>query len=337
MPIPTFIATAALHIPDGFLSAPTAVVGIVLAVVIVGYALRKTSDTLGERQIPLLGVMAAFIFAAQAINFPVIGGTSGHLIGGALVAIILGPWAGVLVMTVVVGLQSLLFQDGGLLALGWNILNMAAICVLSAYLVYGLVRRLLGQNRYTLIISAAFAAWFSVVLSATSAGLALALSDAGLLSAIPAMAGIHALIGIGEALITVAAVVLITRSRPALTENRPQEAGYRASYVVGGGLIIAVIIAVFSIFSSSSPDGLERVALDFGFANRAVQPLMEIMPDYTLPGFEGELAGIVVVIVGLLAAAAAALFAAYLLRAVKKTGDRLDEDGSSGGISSPGD
>ncbi|MCL4862526.1 MAG: energy-coupling factor ABC transporter permease, partial [Caldilineaceae bacterium] len=138
-------APAALHIPDGFLSTPVALAGWLLAVLVVSYALRQTRDQLGDRQVPLLGVMAAFIFAAQAINFPVAGGTSGHLLGGALAAIVLGPWAAVLVMTAVVGLQALLFQDGGLLVMGWNIINMGVLTAFTGYWVYRLGRRLFGD------------------------------------------------------------------------------------------------------------------------------------------------------------------------------------------------
>lgn len=118
-----FTPVIALHIPDGFLSVPVAAIGIALLVIMVGSALRQTRLALGERQIPLMGILAAFVFAAQMINFPVAGGTSGHLLGGALVAILLGPWAAVLVMTCVIAVQSILFQDGGLLAIGFNVLN----------------------------------------------------------------------------------------------------------------------------------------------------------------------------------------------------------------------
>ena len=329
MSAPMFFANAVLHIPDGFLSIPVALIGIIISVLIIGYALRRTRDTLGERQVPMLGVMAAFIFAAQAINFPVFGGTSGHLLGGALVAIVVGPWPAVLVMTVVVGLQSLLFQDGGLLALGWNALNMAALGVLSAYFVYGLVRRMLGDGRYSLIIAAAAAAWTSVVLSSVSAGLALALSDSGLTAAVPVMAGIHALIGIGEALITVAAVLLIARSRPALVSDAQPAEGIRASFTIAAGLIIALAIAVFSLFSSSSPDGLERVAIDFGFADRAIEPIIEIMPDYSLPGVQSDLGGVLVIVGGLLLALVIALSLGYIIKRSKKADYSLSEEAKS--------
>lgn len=113
-----------MHIPDGFLSLSVSIICWAITASVVGAAISKTNKALGEKQIPLMGVMAAFIFAAQMINFPVAGGTSGHLLGGALAAIVLGPWAGMLVMTSVIAVQALLFQDGGLVVMGANILNM---------------------------------------------------------------------------------------------------------------------------------------------------------------------------------------------------------------------
>jgi cobalt/nickel transport system permease protein len=265
----------------------------------------------------MLGVMAAFIFAAQAINFPVFGGTSGHLIGAALVAIVVGPWPAVLVMTVVVGLQSLLFQDGGLLALGWNTINMAGIAVLSAALVYGFARRFLGPGRKSIIVATAAAAWVSVVLSSISAGIALALSDPGLVAAVPAMAGIHAVIGIGEALITVAAVLLIARSRPATLIHEQSKVRSGSAYLIGAGLIVALLVAAFSVFSSPDPDGLERVAIDFGFADRALDPIVEIMPDYTLPGIPSDFGGVVAVISGVILVLILVLFLGLVIRKVQ--------------------
>ena len=138
---------AALHIPDGFLTPVVAAVGWLVASVLLTMAVRQTSRHLGERMVPMMGVLAAFIFAAQAINFPVAAGTSGHLIGGALAAIVLGPWAGFLVMTVVVGVQALLFQDGGLLVMGWNIVNMGALTAFSGYAAFRLALRLAGDHR----------------------------------------------------------------------------------------------------------------------------------------------------------------------------------------------
>jgi cobalt/nickel transport system permease protein len=133
-----------LHIPDGFLSVFVSAICWVITIITLGVAISKTNQALGERQVPLMGVMAAFIFAAQMINFPVLGGTSGHLLGGALAAIVLGPWAAMLVMTAVVAVQALLFQDGGLVVMGANILNMG---LLTAAIGYGLYRSADNQSK----------------------------------------------------------------------------------------------------------------------------------------------------------------------------------------------
>lgn len=205
---------AGMHIPDGFVNAPVAAVGFVLAAGVLALAVRKTNRDLQDRMVPLMGVMAAFIFAAQMMNFPVAGGTSGHLIGGALAAILLGPWAAVIVMTCVVGVQALIFQDGGLAALGVNTLNMAVVAVAVGYPVYRLLT-LLGNGRPTSRYVAGFAAaWLSVQCAALFTSIELAMSDTSPLEvALPAMLGIHALIGIGEGLITVAALAFIAATR----------------------------------------------------------------------------------------------------------------------------
>ncbi len=295
-------APQALHIPDGFLSAPVSIVGWVLMLLIVAYALRRTRDQLGERQVPLLGVLAAFIFAAQAINFPVAGGTSGHLLGGALAAIVLGPWAGVLVMTAVIGVQALLFQDGGLLVMGWNIINMGVLTAFTGYLVYVLVKQLLGTSQTSMVIAGVIGAWLSVEVGAIATAVQLAVSGTSPLNiALPAMVGVHALIGIGEALITVGALTLIARTRPDLLTQSAKTGGTISAAWVTGGLIIALVVAVFSFAASPSPDGLERVAENHGFLGMAQDPLYNILPDYTIP-FIGDatLSGIVAVVVGTL-------------------------------------
>jgi cobalt/nickel transport system permease protein len=202
-----------LHAPDGFFSIPVAIVGYIISIAVIAYALRKTDKQLNERLVPLMGVMAAFIFAAQMINFPVAGGTSGHLVGGALASILLGPWPAVLVMTAVVALQALLFQDGGLVVLGVNLLNMA---VLSCLVGYGLYRGLspFGASPSGMLVRAFIAAWASVMVAAISAAIQLALSGTVPIEvALPAMAGVHALIGIGEGLITIGALTFIRAAR----------------------------------------------------------------------------------------------------------------------------
>ncbi len=277
----------AMHIPDGFVSVPVGLVGWLVMAVVVAFALRQTRDQLGERQIPLMGILAAFVFAAQMINFPVAGGTSGHLLGGALVAILLGPWATVLVMTTVIAVQGLLFQDGGLLALGFNIFNMGILTAFVGYALYRFVRGALKGVARADLIAAAIAAWTSVVLASAATALELAISGTSALDvALPAMLGVHVLIGIGEALITVGALAFITQTRPDLVSA--QAAPTRGTGWIAAGLVIALAIAFASPLADPNPDGLERVAEDKGFIEEAKDAAYEIMPDYTIPFIENE-------------------------------------------------
>ncbi|MEZ4735467.1 MAG: energy-coupling factor ABC transporter permease [Caldilineaceae bacterium] len=308
-----------LHIPDGFLSTPVALLGWVLTLLIVAYALRQTRDQLGERQVPLLGVLAAFIFAAQAINFPVAGGTSGHLLGGALAAIVLGPWAAVLVMTAVIALQGLLFQDGGLLVMGWNIMNMGVLTAFTGYLAYVLVKRILGATQSSLLVAGVVGAWLSVEVGAVATAIQLAVSGTSPLNiALPAMAGVHAFIGIGEALITVGALTLIARSRPDILDQGAKAGGTTSAAWVTTGLVIALVVATFSFAASPAPDGLERVAEDQGFLALARDPLYNILPDYTIPFVTNEtLSGILAVVLGTLFVFAIALGVGRTMRGSK--------------------
>ena len=210
-----------LHAPDGFVSVPIAIAMWIATVAVVAYAVRRTNRHLDDRAVPLLGVMAAFIFAAQMFNFPVVGGTSGHLLGGVLAAVMLGPWAGTLVMTAVVAVQALLFQDGGLVIMGANIFNMGIVGTLGGYALYRAIARVLGGEERGRLPAAAIAAWASVVGGAVAMALQLGASDVVPLElALPAMVGVHALIGIGEALITVAALAVIGVTRADLFRLR---------------------------------------------------------------------------------------------------------------------
>ncbi|GIL12812.1 MAG: cobalamin biosynthesis protein CbiM [Chloroflexota bacterium] len=291
----------ALHIPDGFLSVPVAAAGWLMMLALVGVALRQTRDQLGERQIPLMGILAAFVFAAQMINFPVAGGTSGHLIGGALVAVLLGPWAAVLVMTSVVGVQALLFQDGGLLALGFNVVNMGIISAFVGYATYAFARRMMGETFAATAVGAAAGAWLGVEAAAIATALQLAISGTSPLDvALPAMAGVHALVGIGEALITVGALAFIRQTRPDLL-GQPRGAATRGAGWVAAGLLIALAVTLVSPLADPNPDGLERVAEDHGFSEAAQPPAYEILPDYTVPFIEdAALTTIVSGIIGVL-------------------------------------
>lgn len=290
---------AALHIPDGFLSLIVSIISWVITVLVIGAAISRTNKSLGEKQIPLMGVMAAFIFAAQMINFPVAGGTSGHLLGGALAAIVLGPWAGMLVMTAVIAVQALLFQDGGLLVMGANIMNMGLV---TAAIGYGLYRSVSGSSKSVRLGVAGVAAWLSVMAGALLTSLQLWLSGTSQLGiVIPAMLGVHALIGLGEAFITVSALAFIMQTRPDLLGEGSESAKGSRNWIFVGG-VIALLVVLISPFASGDPDGLERVAIDMGFIDAGQSAPYAIIPDYTIP-FLGEtaistvVAGIVGIIV----------------------------------------
>lgn len=204
-----------MHIPDGFINISTAATTYAVSAGSVAYSIRRANKRLGERHVPLMGVMAAFVFAAQMLNFPIIGGTSGHLIGAALAAILLGPWAGTLVMACVLLVQSLVFQDGGIIALGANILNMGVIASFAGYYVYKGVILVMGEQRRSSMIAGFAGAWVAVMAASVAASVELAVSGTTPFHVVlPAMVGVHALIGIGEGLITTAVLgfVLATRS-----------------------------------------------------------------------------------------------------------------------------
>jgi cobalt/nickel transport system permease protein len=275
---------ASMHIPDGFLSLAVALVGWALAVAAIAFALRQTRQQLGPKQIPLMGVLAAFIFAAQAINFPVAGGTSGHLLGGALAAVILGPWAAVLVMTSVIAVQALVFQDGGLLALGFNIVNMGILTAFAGHLVYSLTRLIGGEGRKSLLTAGALGAWLSVMAGAAATAVELTVSGTTPLRvALPAMLGVHALIGLGEAAITVGALAFLIASRRDLLNVGQQAPARTTANLVVIGLGLALAVAALSPLASGDPDGLYRVAADLGFDARALSPVFEVFAGYTIP------------------------------------------------------
>ncbi|HSB90995.1 MAG TPA: energy-coupling factor ABC transporter permease [Anaerolineales bacterium] len=278
-------APARMHIPDGFLSTAVSVVGWILSVACVATALRMTRRQMGERQVPVMGVMAAFIFAAQAVNFPVAAGTSGHLVGATLAAIVLGPWASVLVMTSVLVVQALLFQDGGLIVLGWNLVNMAVLGSLTGYGVYRLVLRAVGDHRIGRLASAFAAAWSSVMVGALAVSVELAISGtASLTLALPAMAGVHGLIGLGEGIITVGALALLLASRPELLRGAAESPGQATAHVIVAGLLLALLAALAAPLASTSPDGLNAVAGALAFADRARSFGMGMWQGYVLPG-----------------------------------------------------
>jgi cobalt/nickel transport system permease protein len=276
-----------MHIPDGFIDGKTAVTTAMLSAVGVGLALRQVKRELPTRKTPLLGLSAAFLFAAQMVNFPVAGGTSGHLIGGVLVAALLGPSAAVVVVTTVLIVQCFLFADGGVLALGANIFNMAILNPVIGYAIYRLVSRCLPGTRAR-VTAIAFAGWCSAVVASISCTGQLAWSGTVAWSAgFPAMAGVHMLIGIGEGLISALVYLAVQRARPDLiTETTQPGQPPRTGELVRYGLLATLGIVIFvAPFACSWPDGLEFVAAKLGFEHRTAHPLLPApAPDYQVPG-----------------------------------------------------
>src|SRR5215212_5656156 len=207
-----------MHIPDGFLSPEVAAGTAVLATGAVAVGLRRAGSRLDDKTVPLLGVTGAFIFAAQMINFPVAGGTSGHLLGAALAATLLGPWLACLVLAVVLTAQAFVFADGGITALGANVLNMG---VVGALLVGGIMHGARRLAPKAILPIAGIGAWCAVMAGAGATSIELALSGTvPLHTVLPAMLGTHALIGAGEAIVTVAAVSAVLSTRPDLVRGR---------------------------------------------------------------------------------------------------------------------
>lgn len=274
-----------MHIPDGFLSTEVAVACAVPAVAAVAIGLRRANSDLDERRVPLLGVTAAFIFAAQMLNFPIAGGTSGHFLGAALAAILLGPWLACLTLAVVLGVQALLFADGGITALGANVFNMG---VAGALVVGGLMRAANALAPQRLVPIAAVGAWLAVMTGAALTAVELAASGTVPLGTVlPAMLGTHALIGVGEAAITLAAVSAVLATRPDLIDQpAARPARVRPFAVVALAVAIGLATAV-SPFASSHPDGLERVASDQGFVD-AGRASSGPIPDYAFPEIDDE-------------------------------------------------
>ncbi len=306
---------ARMHIPDGFLSVLVSVIFWAVSIAVVAYALKRVNRDLGERQVPLMGVLAAAIFAGQMLNFTVAGGTSGHLLGATIATILLGPWAAILVMTCVVGVQALIFQDGGLLALGANIFNMAIIGVSVAFFAYRTMRKLAGGRSWGLYGSGFVAAWLSIFVASLAAALQLAISGTSPANvAVPAMGAVHALIGVGEGLITVGALAFLAAARPDLVRRDQEQAPLgRVVWVVG--LVIALGLAVLSPLASSHPDGLEWIAKQQGFISLARGPIYKIIPGYAFPGIsDGALATIVAGLLGTVLVFVVALGLAYSRR-----------------------
>ena len=274
-----------MHIPDGFVSPPVAAATALASVAAVAVALKRSRDAFGIQRAPVLGLTTAFIFAAQMINFPVAGGTSGHLLGGTLAAVILGsPWAGALCITTVLIIQAVLFADGGITALGANIFNMGVIGVWVGWILTQTLQRLLGGARGRLPLAAGIAAGISVVAASVFAAIQLALSGTAPPAVVlPAMTGVHILIGVGEGLITGGVLTYLATARPDLLPgDQRQFKGWLVPIVS-----ILLLAGVFSLLASAWPDGLEKVAEDVGFiklADNVRVPVPTPLADYGIEG-----------------------------------------------------
>jgi len=207
-----------VHIPDGFINAGTSLGAGAVSAGGLAVCVRRSRETLAEKHVPLAGLTAALIFAVQMLNFPVAGGTSGHLLGGVLASVLVGPWVGALCVAVVLVVQAL-FADGGLTALGLNILNMAIVGALGGYALFAALRRILPRSRGGVLVATAVTAWLSVVLASIAFSIEYAIGGAGGVDSstvLGAMVGVHAIIGIGEAVITTLTVGAVLAGRPDL-------------------------------------------------------------------------------------------------------------------------
>ena len=264
-----FVYNFNMHVPDGFINAQvSAATGIISLGTLWAY-IRNAKNLVADKLIALTGMMSALIFVLQMINFPIAAGTSGHLLGGALAVIVLGPSLGVICISIVVVIQSLLFADGGLSALGVNVLNMAIITSLTGWFTITLWKKLFGESQFTLISGSVIAGLLSVVFSSVAFVLEYAIGgtvSVPLGNVLIAMISTHLLIGLGEGIITALIVSLLLRVRSDLVyvnSKKNKSNTLSTSY----GVFIALILSLTLVtpYASSSPDGLESVASDFGF------------------------------------------------------------------------
>jgi cobalt/nickel transport system permease protein len=295
-----------MHIPDGFINGATSAGAAVVAVGGLGAALRAGGRTLKEKQIPMAGLSAAFIFALQMLNFPVAAGTSGHLLGGALAAILLGPTLGITAVAVVVIIQALIFADGGIVALGLNVINMAVITALVAWVIFKSAMKVLPKRTPSVLGATMVAAWASVVASSLGFVLQYAIGGNGgvdIGTVFGAMVGVHAIIGIGEGIITATIVGAVLAVRPDLVagavpyglvrdaESAPSRRAM-TGFVVAGLVAAVALVGVFAPLASPDPDGLERVAEDTGFIVTAEEhPIGGPLADYGVTGIDNEWLG----------------------------------------------
>jgi len=280
-----------MHVPDGLLSAPVSLASAALASVAVATACARARTDLSARRASTIGVTAAFIFAAQMINFPVAGGTSGHLVGGVLAAVLLGPSSAVVVMTAVLMLQCLVFGDGGLLALGANVLNMAVLHPLVGFALYKVAAGRTGPSGVRGIAAVAFGSWIASIVAAAACAGELTLSGIAAPSVVlTAMVGVHTLVGLGEALIASLVVTSVMRLRPELLRRVSSRA--RSSALTGMllGSSASLALALFvSPFACTWPDGLTRVVARLGIEPaRARVSLGAPLSGYAVAGLNGS-------------------------------------------------
>ena len=285
-----------MHIPDLVLDSRVAAIAGLVGAGGLFYCLRKTERQLGERTTVLMGTTSAFVFAAQMVNFPVGPGVSGHLLGGVLASVLLGPWAGAVVIAAVLLVQCFVFADGGVTALGANFVNMGLVGALGGYAIYSPLRRMIGGQKGVLIAAMA-AAWFSVILASGAFALELGASGhwGNFVHILSWMVLVHAAIGLGEAIITGLVVRFLLVRRPDLFEmeggppsSRPRRWGQTAL----AGLGIALAVAIFlSPFAYDQPDGLEFVGQKLHFLPPG-EPAPPVPFSAPIPDYELELPGI---------------------------------------------
>jgi cobalt/nickel transport system permease protein len=289
-----------VHIPDGMLDTKTVAATWVAAVPVIGWATRRVRAAMSDGRLVLMAVLSGLVFALQMLNFPVAGGTSGHFAGGALAAILLGPWAAILVMTSVLVVQALIFGDGGVTALGANIVNMAIVAPLVGWWIYSLAVRV-SDTRAGRTAGAFVAGWAGCVAAAAGAALMIWASGSALLvPVLGAMSFWHALIGIGEGLVTAGLVAYVFAVRPDLMKADAEVLRPRTLATSLG--LLALAAASASWLSSGSPDGLQRAASELGLAS-ASGPVWTTRPlaGYLIPGMTNEaLAGVLAGAAGVL-------------------------------------
>lgn len=279
-----------MHIADGFLSTQVCIGAGAISAGAIGLSLRKLNETVSTRTVPLTGMMAALIFAAQMVNFPLmLAPASGHLLGGVLAAVVVGPWAGCVAIALVLFLQMALFADGGWLAYGANVLNMGVVGSLGGYAIYAGIRRRIAGPR-GIVAGAVIASWVSVVAASALFCVEFSLSHGGEAFNLPmlfaVMTSFHSLIGVGEALITGGVVSYLLAVRPDLIAVPGSSAGPVAGLgrVVWSGAVAALAVAAFAApFASEAADGLETVARKMNFDKFEQAPRVLLLADYEVP------------------------------------------------------